>query len=102
MERIVTQTIPAVVVDNPGVDWNPFTNEVKPAAVADGTVRADSAGAPSAAPEPDTRYAMLLETFRAARLVDPFSPTRRPSSRAASTRCARSRKRACGRCSSRC
>ncbi len=29
MERIVTQTIPAVVVDNPGVDWNPYTNEVK-------------------------------------------------------------------------
>ena len=23
MERIVTQTIPEVVVDNPGVDWNP-------------------------------------------------------------------------------
>ncbi len=30
MERIVTQTIPAVVVNNPAVDWNPFTNEVTP------------------------------------------------------------------------
>ena len=28
MDRIVTQTIPAAVVDNPHVDWNPFTNEV--------------------------------------------------------------------------
>ena len=35
MERIVTQTIPEVVVNNPNVDWNPFTNEVKPAAVKD-------------------------------------------------------------------
>ena len=25
MERIVTQTIPAVVIDNPRVDWNPHT-----------------------------------------------------------------------------
>ena len=35
MERIVTQTIPEAVVNNPHVDWNPFTNEVKPAAVKD-------------------------------------------------------------------
>ena len=28
MERIVTQTIPAIVVNNPDVDWNPSTNEV--------------------------------------------------------------------------
>ncbi len=33
MERIVTQSIPQVAVNNPAVDWNPFTNEVKPAAV---------------------------------------------------------------------
>src|SRR5581483_3928729 len=31
MERIVTQTIPQVVIDNPGVDWNPYSNEVGPA-----------------------------------------------------------------------
>jgi hypothetical protein len=29
MERIVTQTIPDSVVDNPQVDWNPVTNEVR-------------------------------------------------------------------------
>jgi len=28
MERIVTQTIPLAVIDNPSVDWNPFTNTV--------------------------------------------------------------------------
>jgi hypothetical protein len=36
MERIVTQTIPANVIDNPFLDWNPYTNEVKAAAVNDG------------------------------------------------------------------
>ena len=35
MERIVTQSIPQAVVDNPGVDWNPYTNEVSPAAEKD-------------------------------------------------------------------
>ena len=35
MERIVTQTIPQAVINNPGVDWNPYTNEVKPAAAKD-------------------------------------------------------------------
>ena len=35
MERIVDQSIPAVVVDNPNVDWDPYTNDVKPAAVDD-------------------------------------------------------------------
>ena len=35
MERIVTQTIPAAVVDNPAVDWNPTTNEVRASSVKD-------------------------------------------------------------------
>jgi len=35
MERIVTQAIPDVVVNNPHVDWNPFTNVVAPAAETD-------------------------------------------------------------------
>ena len=39
MERIVTQTIPESVVNNPQVDWNPFSNEVKPAAVKDWIMR---------------------------------------------------------------
>ena len=76
MERIVTQTIPAVVVNNPNVDWNPFTNEVKPAAVrdADATEQTSNA-APTNAPEPNTRYAKLLLTFQASRKADPYSPT---------------------------
>jgi hypothetical protein len=73
MERIVTQTIPAAVVNNPNVDWNPFTNAVAPAAVRDAGTPAQDAV--SDAPEPDTRYATLLSTFRAAALADPYSPT---------------------------
>jgi hypothetical protein len=76
MERIVTQTIPQAVVNNPGVDWNPFTNEVKPAAVQDAdATRPLPSGASLGARENDTRYAMLLSTYQAARLADPYSPT---------------------------
>jgi hypothetical protein len=74
MERIVTQTIPRDVVDNPGVDWNPYTNEVKPAAVHDSDSPAQNASI-SNTREPDTRYAMLLKTFVACKKADPYSPT---------------------------
>jgi hypothetical protein len=78
MERIVTQSIPEVVVNNPTVDWNPFTNEVKPSAVKDSddaSASSATAKAPTNAPEPNTRYAKLLLTFQASRKVDPYSPT---------------------------
>jgi hypothetical protein len=76
MERIVTQTIPAVVIDEPRVDWNPFTNVVTPSPVID----YDAArfppltAAPAADREPDVRYEKLLANFHAARLADPYSP----------------------------
>jgi hypothetical protein len=80
MERIVTQTIPAIVVNNPNVDWNPFTNEVKRAAVNDATDTARNRGMTNLtpvtnAPEPNTRYAKLLMDFQAVRKADPYSPT---------------------------
>ena len=76
MERIVTQTIPAGVIDNPGVDWNPYTNEVQPAAAKDADAPPGKADMKvSQSREPDTRYAMLLEDFHAVRKADPYSPT---------------------------
>lgn len=75
MERIVTQTIPAVVIDNPRVDWNPFTNEVT-VAPAD-TVEEGAPERPAVAdarPEPDVRYEKLLANFHAARRADPYVP----------------------------
>jgi hypothetical protein len=74
MERIVTQSIPAVVINNPQVDWNPYSNEVRPAADHDSDF-APPRGKIDGSPEPATRYAMLLKTFQAARKADPYSPT---------------------------
>jgi hypothetical protein len=67
MERIVRQEIPAAVVDNPDVLWDPETNTVR---TLEGNVAGDLA-----AREPDTRYATLLEIFHAYRKADPYSPT---------------------------
>ena len=75
MERIITQTIPDVVVNNPNVDWNPYSNEVKSTAVHDSEDQTKVSLPVSAAPEPDTRYATLLKTFLGAKQVDPYSPT---------------------------
>ncbi len=75
MERIVTQSIPAAVIDNPGVDWNPFTNQVSASSVSDADPAAVKDVMVSSDREPDTRYVMLLGVFRASRLVDPYSPT---------------------------
>jgi hypothetical protein len=71
MERIVDQTIPNEVVDNPNVDWNPFTNVVKPATAKD----ADDYKPEARIAQPSSRYAVILDDFRAARLVDKYSPT---------------------------
>jgi hypothetical protein len=73
MEQIVNQTIPAAVINNPAVDWNPFTSEISPAAVKDYDYAAARSNS-NAAREPDTRYAMLQKTFFAARKADPYSP----------------------------
>ena len=75
MERIVTQTIPEAVINDPAFDWNPFTNEVTEAAVKDSDPGAAPAAKPSSAREPDTRYAMLQKTFFASKKADPYSPT---------------------------
>ena len=74
MERIVTQTIPKVVINNPQFDWNPYTNEVKASSTASEKGVTENATA-SNAPEAGTRYAKLFGTFAASKLVDPYSPT---------------------------
>jgi hypothetical protein len=75
MDRIVTQTIPGAVVDNPHLDWNPFNNTVKRTNSQDADASAAKDAPASNAPEPDTRYAVLLKCFQAARKADPYSPT---------------------------
>ncbi|HSS44227.1 MAG TPA: hypothetical protein VLO07_02710, partial [Thermoanaerobaculia bacterium] len=75
MERIVTQTVPQAVINNPNVDWNPATNDVRPAAVRDSDAPSPAGRKVSNDPEPNTRYAVLLTTFQAGRKADPYSPT---------------------------
>lgn len=81
LERIVTQTIPRAVIDDPSVDWYPESNRVAPApedSVEKAPARDRAGGrdpATLAEREPDARYAHLLATFRAARLADPHSPS---------------------------
>ncbi|MGB5511965.1 MAG: hypothetical protein WBM87_09680 [Woeseiaceae bacterium] len=75
MERIVDQTIPKVVINSPHVDWNPYTNDVRAAAVSDVDEPAPANLVVTSDPEPDTRYAVLLGNYQAARQVDPYSPT---------------------------
>ncbi len=75
MERIVKQTIPKVVINNPNVDWNPYTNEVKASEVTDSEILKTSGMKITNTHEPDTRYEMLLKTFQASKKLDPYSPT---------------------------
>jgi hypothetical protein len=75
MERIVTQTIPAVAVNNPVVDWNPYTNDVELSDVKDFDQPIQSDLKISNSPEPDTRYSTLLSTFKVSKKVDAYSPT---------------------------
>jgi len=79
MERIVAQDLPAIVIDNPAVDWNPVTNAVTRSTVNDAPSDAPPRaalppGPVDAAREPDARYARVLANFHAQQKVDPFSP----------------------------
>jgi hypothetical protein len=75
MERIIDQTIPEIVVNNPHVDWNPNTNEVTPAGVNDSGEPRPSGLQVSNSREPDTRYAVLRKSFLASAQLDAYSPT---------------------------
>jgi len=75
MERIVDQTIPEAVIDNPHLDWNPYSNTVKKSPVNDSDRKAPADLKADDSREPDTRYDVLLGTYLAARQVDAYSPT---------------------------
>jgi len=75
MEHIAAQTIPAAVVNDPAVDWNPFTGEVWPAPPGSIEGGAKPPARVSPAREADRRYAVLLADFQAVRRADPYSPT---------------------------
>ena len=63
MRRIIDQSIPQCVINNPEYDWNPYANVV----IKDGKEV-------SAEPEPDTRYQYFLDNFHAMRQLDRYNP----------------------------
>ncbi len=66
MERIIYQEIPAAVIDNPDVEWDPVENRVhKGGQPADPALQAR---------EEDRRYARILDLFHVERKIDAFSP----------------------------
>lgn len=64
MKRIIDQSIPAIVINNEKYNWNPYDNKV--------TENGKNIDFSS---EPDTRYQMLLDNFKAMKAVDPYYTT---------------------------
>ena len=78
MEKIIAQEIPAAVVDDARVDWDVSTGALAatPAAeLGDGAQALPADAKIDGAREPDTRYARLLDLFRAERRADPYTPS---------------------------
>ena len=76
MERIVTQTIPAAVIDSPWFDYNPFTNKVTLSTTSEKPAPAKLPSTSVAELTSTTnRYQQLLDQFHAAKAADVFSPT---------------------------
>jgi hypothetical protein len=75
MERIVDQTIPEIVIDNPAVDWNPFSNMVRLTDMNDSDIDIPVLMTISNKPELNTRYVMLQNNYIAQKAADPYWPT---------------------------
>lgn len=63
MQHIVRQDIPKNVINNPNLEWNPFTNVVYEAGKPIETEK-----------EPNTRFKYLLSLFNATQAIDAYSP----------------------------
>lgn len=77
MEKIISQEIPSVVINNPKVDWVVDTGEVVATDVKDAKsskTGAETDRAPSKNREPDTRYEMLRRVFKAKKMADAYYP----------------------------
>jgi hypothetical protein len=75
MQRIVDQSIPKVVINNPNYDWNPFSNTVERASEQNADYSIAPPGSSLQSPEPDTRYEVWRKSFLAVKLIDPYSST---------------------------
>jgi hypothetical protein len=63
MLHIIKQDIPDSMINDPNFQWNPYTNKLS----KDGKEITST-------PEPDTRYQVLLNNFKAMKAVDEYTP----------------------------
>jgi hypothetical protein len=63
MKRIITQEIPDSVINSKNFQWNPYTNKMY-----------KNGKEVEFKPEPDTRYQILLNNFKAEKNADAYSP----------------------------
>ena len=63
MKRIIDQSIPQQAVNNDAYTWNPLSNKLF-----------ENNAEAAATPEPDTRYKVFLDNFKAMRQLDAYSP----------------------------
>jgi len=63
MERIINQDIPEKVINNPNLDWAPFSNKVF-----------ENGKEITCAAEPDKRYQQIINNFKAEKAIDAYSP----------------------------
>jgi len=63
MRRIIDQSIPQCVINDPAYDWNPYSN----------TVFKDGKEV-KCGPEPDIRYQYFIDNYHAMRQLDRFNP----------------------------
>lgn len=63
MKHIIAQTIPQQVINNPKLNWAPYSNTI-----SENNTTLEST------PEPDTRYLQIINNFRALKAMDAYSP----------------------------
>lgn len=63
MKRIIDQSIPENVINDASFQWNPYSNKVY-----------KNGNETNFTPEPDTRYAHLLNNFKSMKDIDSYSP----------------------------
>ncbi|MCX6239965.1 MAG: hypothetical protein NTY07_20875 [Bacteroidia bacterium] len=63
MERIINQDIPEKVINNPNLQWMPYTNKVF-----------ENSKEISCTAEPNKRYQQIINNFKAEKAIDAYSP----------------------------
>jgi len=63
MERIINQDIPEKVINNPNLQWAPYSNKVL-----------ENGKEISCAAEPDKRYQQIINNFKAEKAIDAYNP----------------------------